>query len=71
MGGYRSPMVYLEEEAMKAMISKRKMSKKAQKEPARQQRKTWTMKPVTRIKGSGKIYSRKRKRDNESADCMD
>lgn len=41
------------------MISKNKMSKKARKELDKQQRVTWGFSPVSRVKPSGKIYSRK------------
>ena len=42
-----------------------KLSKKKQKELNAQQRNLWTVKPVTRIVPSGKIYSRKGKRVEE------
>lgn len=42
------------------MISKNKMSKKARKELESQQRVTWGFSPVSRVKPSGKIYSRKK-----------
>ncbi len=45
------------------MISQKKMSKKAQREMARQKRNLWPMNPVTRVKESGKAYNRKRKWD--------
>lgn len=45
------------------MISKSKMSKKAQRELNAQKRVTWNLSPVSRVKQSGKIYSRKKKFD--------
>ena len=47
------------------MVSKSKMSKKARAELNKQQRVTWNMSPVTRVKASKKIYNRKRLRDPE------
>ena len=47
------------------MISKNKMSKKAQAELNKQKRNTWSMSPVTRVKVSKKVYNRKRLRDPE------
>ena len=43
------------------MISKSKMSKKARRELDNQKRVTWEFSPVSRVKPSGKLYSRKRK----------
>ena len=43
------------------MISKSKMSKKAQKEMDKQKRVTWGFSPVPRVKQSKKIYSRRMK----------
>lgn len=42
------------------MISKNKMSKKAQKELNSQKRVTWEFSPVSRVKQSKKVYNRKR-----------
>lgn len=42
------------------MISKSKMSKKAQKELNSQKRVTWGFSPVSRVKPSKKIYNRKK-----------
>lgn len=42
------------------MISKSKMSKKAQKELNNQKRVTWGFSPVSRVKPSKKIYNRKK-----------
>lgn len=47
------------------MISKKKMSKKAQRELNAQKRVTWSFSPVSRIKPSKKVYNRKRKDDRE------
>ena len=41
------------------MIQKSKMSKKAQREMNNQKRVSWNFSPVTRVKPSAKIYSRK------------
>ena len=41
------------------MVPKDKLSKKARRELDRQKRETWSMNPVTRVKESGKKYSRK------------
>lgn len=46
---------------MAEFVPKDKMSKKAQKEMNRQQRKTWEFSPVTRIADSKKRYNRKKK----------
>ena len=46
---------------MVEFVPKDKMSKKAQKEMNRQQRKTWEFSPVTRIADSKKRYNRKKK----------
>jgi hypothetical protein len=45
------------------MISKNKMSKKAQKELNKMKRVTWEFSPVSRIKESKKVYNRKRLRN--------
>lgn len=50
---------------MKKVISRDKMSKKAQRELARQKRNTWPVSPITRVKESGKVYSRKKKWEGE------
>lgn len=47
------------------MISKSKMSKKARAEMNRQKRVTWDFSPVSRVKPSKKIYSRKKGRFEE------
>lgn len=47
------------------MISKSKMSKKAQRELNAKKRVTWDFSPVSRVKQSKKIYNRKRLRDPE------
>ena len=41
------------------MVSYNKMSKKAQREYNKQKRTTWAFSPVSRIKPSRKLYSRK------------
>lgn len=41
------------------MISKSKLSKKARKELNKQKRVTWAFSPVSRVKPSKKVYSRK------------
>ena len=46
---------------MAGFIPKAKLSKKAQKELNRQQRKTWDFSPVTRIVADKKQYNRKKK----------
>ena len=46
---------------MAGFITKAKLSKKAQKELNRQQRKTWDFSPVTRIVADKKQYNRKKK----------
>ena len=46
---------------MAKFIPKEKLSKKAQKELNRQQRKTWDFSPVTRIVADKKQYNRKKK----------
>ena len=46
---------------MARFIPKEKLSKKAQKELNRQQRKTWDFSPVTRIVADKKQYNRKKK----------
>lgn len=43
------------------MAPKDKLSKKAQREENRKRREFWPMSPVTRVKESKKLYSRKRK----------
>lgn len=45
---------------MAKFIPKAKMSKKAQKELAKQNRVTWDMSPVTRKTENKKIYNRKK-----------
>ena len=45
---------------MNKLISKNKLSKKAQKELNKQKRTTWNFSPVERVVQSRKIYSRKR-----------
>ena len=45
---------------MAKMISKKKLSKKAQKELNRQRRVLWDFSPVTRTVDSKKLYNRKR-----------
>ena len=47
------------------MISKSKMSKKAQRELNAKKRVTWDFSPVSRVKQSKKVYNRKRLRDPE------
>ena len=42
------------------MTSRRKLSKKAQREENRKRREFWPMSPVTRVKESRKIYNRKK-----------
>lgn len=44
------------------MITKSKISKKAQKKLNSQKRVTWNFSPITRVKPSKKIYSRKGKK---------
>ena len=51
------------------MIPKEKLSKKARREMDRQKRETWLRNPATRVKESGKVYSRKRN-GNEWNDRM-
>ena len=46
---------------MAGFIPTAKLSKKAQKELNRQQRKTWDFSPVTRIVADKKQYNRKKK----------
>ena len=46
---------------MAGFIPKAKLSKKAQKELNRQQRKTWDFSPVTMIVADKKQYNRKKK----------
>ncbi len=46
---------------MAGFVPKAKLSKKAQKELNRQQRKTWDFSPVTRIVADKKQYNRKKK----------
>lgn len=41
------------------MVSKNKMSKKAQRELNAKKRVSWEFSPVTRVKASKKIYDRK------------
>ena len=48
---------------VKRVISREKMSRKARRELDRQKRNTWLVSPITRVKESGKVYSRKWKRD--------
>ena len=43
------------------MVPKSKMSKKARAKLNKQKRVTWEFSPVSRVKQSGKIYSRKRR----------
>lgn len=47
------------------MISKNKMSKKAQKELNKTKRVTWDFSPVSRVKESKKVYNRKRLRNTD------
>lgn len=49
---------------MKGMIPRNKMSRKARKEMDAGKRNTWMMNPVTRIRESGKVYDRKKLRNN-------
>lgn len=44
---------------------RRKMSKRARRKLDASQRRTWPIPPVTRLKPSGKLYSRKRRRPDE------
>lgn len=46
---------------MKKIISRGKMSKKAQKELDSRKRNLWQFSPATRVKESKKVYSRKRR----------
>lgn len=50
---------------MKGMVPRNKMSKKARKTLDNEKRNVWTMNPVTRVRESGKVYSRKRDRQYE------
>lgn len=47
------------------MTTFNKLSKKAQRELNNQKRVTWDFNPVSRVKQSKKIYSRKRRYDYE------
>lgn len=49
------------------MVSRSKMSKKARKELDRQKRETWPFSPVSRVKQSRKLYSRKNYNSKASA----
>lgn len=51
------------------MIPKEKLPKKARREMDKQKRETWPRNPATRVKESGKVYSRKRN-GNEWNDRM-
>ncbi len=51
------------------MIPKEKLPKKARREMDKQKRETWLRNPATRVKESGKVYSRKRN-GNEWNDRM-
>ena len=42
------------------MVPENKLSKRVRRERARRKRETWPINPVTRVKESGKVYSRKR-----------
>ena len=44
---------------MKGMVPMDKMSKKARKALAKEKRNVWTMKPITHVKESARIYNRK------------
>ncbi|NLD35180.1 MAG: hypothetical protein GX653_09755 [Clostridiales bacterium] len=46
---------------MKRFVPKGKLSKKKRGEADRQGRRVWTVQPVTRLKESGKRYTRRRK----------
>lgn len=50
------------------MISKSKMSKKAQKELNKMKRVTWEFSPVSRVKPSKKVYDRRSYRHEQKAD---
>ena len=51
--------------AVKGMVPRDKMSKKARKALAQEKRNLWAMNPVTRVQESKKVYSRKRDRQAE------
>ena len=53
---------------MAGFIPKAKLSKKAQKELNRRQRKTWDFSPVTRIVADKKQYNRKKKSHDRYGD---
>lgn len=50
---------------MQTLISKSKLSKKARKELDKQKRVTWNFSPVSRVKPSKKVYSRRWSRETE------
>ena len=52
---------------MKKFVVYEKLSKKKQMALAKENRKTWgNIKPITKVKPSGKVYSRKRKQGLEN-----
>ena len=55
---------------MADFVSRKKLSKKAQKALSRQRRVTWEFSPVTRTVDSRKIYSRKRKAQTRDEDGL-
>ena len=53
---------------MARFISKKKLSKKAQKELNRQRRVTWEFSPVTKTVASKKLYNRKKSSHDRQED---
>ena len=52
---------------VKKIVVYEKLSKKKQMALAKEKRKTWgNIKPITKVKPSGKVYSRKRKQGLEN-----
>lgn len=49
---------------MKGMIPRDKLSRKARRALNREKRTLWPMSPVTRIRESGKVYSRRKLRQS-------
>ena len=46
------------------MVSKEKMNKKERKEMEARQRRTWAVRPITKVKESKKRYERKWRRED-------
>lgn len=56
---------------MKKFVEFEKLSKKKQKEINKTKRGTWgDVKPITKVKPSGKVYNRKKKQELRNSDSL-